>query len=88
MHNDEDGAVPWYQGIELFVGLRRLGKPSWLLNYQGEPHWPLKLQNRIDFNIRMQQFFDHYLMDAKKPRWMKEGVPATMMGIDQALDYE
>ncbi|MEL6560793.1 MAG: prolyl oligopeptidase family serine peptidase [Bacteroidota bacterium] len=88
MHNDEDGAVPWYQGIEFFVGLRRLGKPSWMLNYQGEPHWPLKLQNRIDFNIRMQQFFDHYLMDAKKPRWMKEGVPATKMGIDQALDLE
>ena len=86
MHNDEDGAVPWYQGIEFFVGLRRLDKPTWLLNYQGEPHWPLKLQNRIDFNIRMQQFFDHYLMDARKPRWMREGVPATKMGIDQALD--
>ncbi|MEM7299059.1 MAG: prolyl oligopeptidase family serine peptidase, partial [Bacteroidota bacterium] len=23
MHNDEDGAVPWYQGIESFVALRR-----------------------------------------------------------------
>ena len=32
LHNDEDGAVPWYQGIELFVALRRLEKPAWLLN--------------------------------------------------------
>ncbi len=86
MHNDADGHVPWYQGIELFVSLRRLGKPSWLLNYQGEPHWPLKEQNRIDFNKRLEQFFDHYLKDGPEPRWMKEGVPATRVGIDQALD--
>jgi dipeptidyl aminopeptidase/acylaminoacyl peptidase len=26
MHNDKDGAVPWYQGIELFTAMRRLGK--------------------------------------------------------------
>ncbi len=86
MHNDEDGHVPWYQGIELFVALRRLGKPSWLLNYQGEPHWPQKLQNRIDFNIRMQQYFDHYLMSGPLPKWMEEGVPAVKMGIEQGLD--
>lgn len=86
MHNDQDGHVPWYQGIEFFVAMRRLGKPSWFLNYQGEPHWPQKLQNRIDFNIRMQQYFDHYLMDAPMPKWMKDGVPALKMGIDQGLD--
>jgi acetyl esterase/lipase len=77
MHNDKDGHVPWYQGIEYFIALRRLNKPAWLLNYNEEPHWPLKLQNRKDFNIRMQQFFDHYLMDAPMPRWMHEGVPAV-----------
>ena len=86
MHNDKDGHVPWYQGIEFFVALRRLGKPSWFLNYQGEPHWPQKLENRIDFNIRMQQFFDYYLKDEPMPRWMDEGVPAVKMGIDQGLD--
>ncbi len=86
MHNDEDGAVPWYQGIEYFVGLRRLGKPCWLLNYNGEPHWPVKLENRIDFNVRMQQFFDHYLMDAPMPVWMDKGVPAVEKGILQGLE--
>ncbi len=87
MHNDADGHVPWYQGIELFVALRRLGKPAWMLNYQGEPHWPQKLQNKIDFNIRLAQYFDHYLKDAPKPLWMERGVPAIEVGIKQGLEY-
>ena len=86
MHNDADGHVPWYQGIEFFVSLRRLGKPSWFLNYNDEPHWPLKLQNRKDFNIRMAQFFDHYLKGAPKPVWMVRGVPALEKGINQGLE--
>ena len=86
MHNDADGAVPWYQGIEFFVSLRRLGKPSWFLNYNGEPHWPLKLQNRKDFNIRMAQFFDYYLKGAYKPIWMEKGVPAIEKGINQGYE--
>ena len=77
LHNDKDGAVPWYQGIEYFVGLRRLGKPAWMLNYNDEPHWPVKRQNRIDFNKRLEQFFDHYLMDKPMPVWMEKGVPAV-----------
>ncbi len=86
MHNDADGHVPWYQGIEFFVSLRRLGKPSWLLNYNGEPHWPLKMQNRVDFNIRMAQFFDYYLKGAQKPMWMERGVPALEKGINQGYE--
>ncbi len=86
LHNDEDGAVPWYQGIEYFVGLRRLGKPAWLLNYNGEPHWPVKLQNRKDFQIRMAQFFDHYLKDEPMPLWMQRGVPAIEKGVLQGLE--
>ena len=86
LHNDEDSAVPWYQGIEFFVAMRRLGKPAWMLNYNGEPHWPVKLQNRKDFNIRMQQFFDHYLQDAPMPSWMKRGVPAIEKGILQGYE--
>jgi len=86
MHNDQDTAVPWYQGIEMFVAMRRLGKPTWLLNYNGEPHGLRREANRRDFAIRMQQFFDHYLMDAPPPVWMVEGVPAVLKGKTLGLD--
>lgn len=77
MHNDADGHVPWYQGIEYFVAMKRLGKPCWLLNYTGEPHWPMHMANRIDFQRRMFQFFNHYLKKEKMPKWISEGVPAV-----------
>lgn len=86
LHNDEDGAVPWYQGIELFVALRRLEKPAWLLNYNGNPHWVMGQQNRRDFAIRMQQFFDHYLKGAPEPEWMAYGVPAVDKGENFGLE--
>lgn len=81
LHNDADGAVPWYQGIEMYMAMRRLNKPVWMLNYNGEPHWPVKRENRMDFQIRMKQFFDHYLRSAAMAPWMKEGVPAIEKGI-------
>lgn len=76
LHNDNDGHVSWYQGIEYFLALKRLGKPAWLLNYTGEVHWPEKIVNRMDFQKRMFQFFDYYLKGAPMPRWMSEGIPA------------
>jgi dipeptidyl aminopeptidase/acylaminoacyl peptidase len=80
MSNDADGAVPWYQGIELFTGLRRLGKPVWLLNYNNEAHNLVLRQNRKDIQRREQQFFDHFLKDVPAPAWMETGVPATEKG--------
>ena len=80
MHNDQDGAVPWYQGIELYTGLRRLQKPVWLLNYNGDDHNLMKIPNRIDLSIRMRQFFDHYLLDKPAPIWLSEGIPALQKG--------
>ncbi|MFN3189846.1 MAG: S9 family peptidase [Aureliella sp.] len=87
LHNDEDTAVPWYQGIELFVALRRLEKPAWMLNYNGEPHWVMKDANRMDFAIRMQQFFDHYLKGDPMPVWMADGIPAVDKGKKFGLKY-
>jgi dipeptidyl aminopeptidase/acylaminoacyl peptidase len=85
LQNDADGAVPWYQGIEMYMAMRRLDKPVWMLNYNGEPHWPVKRENRMDFQIRMKQFFDHYLKNAALPPWMKEGVPAIEKGITKGF---
>ncbi len=86
MHNDDDGAVPWYQGIEFFVALRRLGKPVWMLNYNGAGHGLRKFENRKDWTIRMQQFFDHYLKGAPAPVWMEYGVPAVLKGRTLGLE--
>ena len=75
MHNDADGAVPWYQGIEFFSDLRRLDKPAWLLQYNKEAHNLVQRRNCKDLSIRLQQFFDYYLKGAPMPAWMKTGVP-------------
>jgi dipeptidyl aminopeptidase/acylaminoacyl peptidase len=80
MSNDNDGAVPWYQGIEMFTALRRLGKPVWLLNYNGEAHNLVERKNRKDIQVREQQFFDWLLKGDREPQWLKEGVPATEKG--------
>jgi dipeptidyl aminopeptidase/acylaminoacyl peptidase len=88
MHNDEDGAVPWEQGIEMFVAMRRLGKPAWMVNYNGDPHWAMGAAHRLDYAVRMQQFFDHYLMDAPAPVWMTRGVPAVDKGRTFGLEIE
>jgi dipeptidyl aminopeptidase/acylaminoacyl peptidase len=83
MHNDGDGAVPWYNGIELFVGLRRLGKEVYLLNYNGDGHNPRKRANQKDIDMRMQQFFAHHLLGEPAPRWMREGIRHLDKGRDQ-----
>ena len=86
MHNDKDGAVPWYQGIELYNGMRRLGKPCWLLNYNEDDHNLRKDPYKMDLSIRMRQFFDHYLQGKPMPVWMKSGIPAVEKG--EKLGYE
>jgi dipeptidyl aminopeptidase/acylaminoacyl peptidase len=80
MHNDKDGAVPWYQGIEIFTALRRLDKPSWLIVYNEEDHNLVHRRNRKDWTQRMQGFFDHYLKGEPMPVWMERGVPAIDKG--------
>jgi dipeptidyl aminopeptidase/acylaminoacyl peptidase len=75
IHDDQDDAVPWYQGIELFLSLRRNGKEAYLINYNGERHGLRRRPNQKDWTVRMQQFFDHHLKRAPKPDWMDRGVP-------------
>lgn len=81
MSNDNDGAVPWQQGLEFYNALRRLGKKAWLLSYNGEEHNLTKWPNRVDLSIRMKQFFDHYLKGAEMPEWMSKGIPAIKKGL-------
>ena len=88
MHNDNDGAVPWYQGIEYFNALRRLRKPVWMLVYNGAPHNLKRRADEKDLTRRMQQFFDHYLKGAPEPVWMSKGIPATEKGKKFGFETE
>jgi dipeptidyl aminopeptidase/acylaminoacyl peptidase len=73
--NDNDDAVPWYQGIELFLALRRYNKPAWFWSYNGEFHGLRRRADQKDFARRAWQFFEHYLHGAPAPDWMEKGVP-------------
>ena len=74
LQNDGDDAVPWYQGIEFFLALRRLGKETYLFNYNGQPHGLRNRADQKDYTIRLQQYFDHFLKGAPEPDWMEKGV--------------
>ena len=72
---DEDGAVPWYQGIELYLAMRRLNKDCIFLQYRKEPHHLQKYPNKLDYTIKMKQYFDFYLKGKPAPEWIKKGIP-------------
>lgn len=80
LHGTVDGAVDWLQGVELYNAARRFGKEVVLLSYPGENHHLARKENTKDFQLRMKQWFDHYLKDAPAPRWMTEGVPQLRKG--------
>jgi dipeptidyl aminopeptidase/acylaminoacyl peptidase len=88
MHNADDGAVPFSQGVEFFIALRRMRKQAWLLNYNEADHWPTIVRDKYDFQIRLAQFFDHYLKAEPMPKWMKEGIPAVNKGSELGLELE
>ncbi|MFZ3245522.1 MAG: prolyl oligopeptidase family serine peptidase [Candidatus Acidiferrales bacterium] len=74
LQNDADTAVPWYQGIEYYLALRRLGKEVYMFSYNGEPHGIVRRADAMDFTVRMQEYFDHFLKGAPEPDWMVHGI--------------
>ncbi len=75
MFGDQDDAVPWYQGIELYLAMRRLDKDVIFLQYHGEPHHPQRYANKMDYTIRMKEYFDHYLKGLPAAEWILNGEP-------------
>ena len=80
LHGTADGAVDWGQGLEFYAAARRLGKQVILLSYPDEAHHLGRRENQKDFQVRMRQFFDHYLKGEPAPQWMTEGVPQVQKG--------
>ncbi|MBX7173477.1 MAG: prolyl oligopeptidase family serine peptidase [Pyrinomonadaceae bacterium] len=75
IHNDNDDAVPWYQGIEFYLSLRRLNKEVYMFTYNGEFHGLRRRANQKDYSRRMFEFFNHFLKGAPAPEWMQKGIP-------------
>jgi dipeptidyl aminopeptidase/acylaminoacyl peptidase len=80
IHNDEDDAVPFTQGIEWITALRRLGKEGYMFNYNGERHGLRNRENMKHWTVHMDEFFDHYLLGKPRPEWMEKGVPFLERG--------
>lgn len=72
-HGDADGAVPWYQSIELYLAMRRYNKDVVFLQYHDEPHHLQKFPNKLDYAIRMKEYFDYYLKGVGEPEWILNG---------------
>lgn len=74
MHGDKDEAVPWEQSIEMYLAMRRLGKDVIFLQYRNEPHHPQKYPNKIDYTIRMKEYFDYHLRGMEPAEWIIKGI--------------
>jgi len=81
IHNDEDDAVPWYQGIEFFAALRRLGKEAYMFNFNGEKHGLRERDNQKYWTVFQDEFFDHYLLGKPRPEWMDKPTPYLERGL-------
>ena len=75
LHGTEDGSVEWLQAIEFYNALRFLGKNVILASYPGQDHHLDRLENQIDFQTKMEEFYDHYLKGKPAPEWMTKGIP-------------
>ena len=72
---DKDGAVDWHQGIELYTTLRRMEKPIVMLVYADENHSVRKKENMLDYTLKINEWFDHYLLDKDAATWITDGIP-------------
>jgi hypothetical protein len=80
LHGTADTAVDWHQGLELHAAARRLGKKVILLSALTSRIIWRTARTRRDFQLRMKQFFDHYLKGAPAPLWMTDGVRKSRRG--------
>jgi dipeptidyl aminopeptidase/acylaminoacyl peptidase len=87
LFDNKDGLLS-DQAAELFTALRRLEKKTWWVHYDHGGHamgFPLYLK---DFTLRFTQFFDHYLKGAPAPRWMTQGIPNNLKGIESRYELD
>ena len=70
---NSDGAVDWHQGIEMYITMRRMGKPFIMLEYDGENHRLAEKENQIDYTKKVHEFFNYYLLGKEATGWLTKG---------------
>lgn len=70
IHNDLDGAVPQFQGIEYVTAMRRLGKEAYLFSFDGEDHNLKGREAQKYWTVHLDEWFDYWLKGAPRPSWM------------------
>jgi dipeptidyl aminopeptidase/acylaminoacyl peptidase len=85
---DEDGAVDFNQGVELYNTMRRLEKEFVLLVYDGENHGLRLKQNQMDYANRTHDWFNHFLRDREPAKWIVDGIPFLDKDLEKKKDKE
>lgn len=87
-HNKKDGSINFRQGIEMYMALRRLAKPCWMLQYDSSTHVIWNKKDALDYTLRLTQYFDHYLKRMPPPVWMTHNTYSTSKGKSNLLDFD
>lgn len=72
---DNDGAVDWQQGIEMYNAARLAQRPYVMLVYPGENHGLAEEANQVDYHHRVREWFSTHLDGEEAPEWISEGQP-------------
>lgn len=67
---NKDYVVNWQQSLLMFNALKKLNKEVTLLIYENEDHYIHKEKNQKDVSLKVKQWFDYYLKDKEKPKWL------------------
>ncbi|MCL6461302.1 MAG: prolyl oligopeptidase family serine peptidase, partial [Flavobacterium micromati] len=58
---EEDGQVHYYQSIQFYLALRRLGKTNTMLIYPEEGHVLSNRMHQQHLTNKIEEWFDYYL---------------------------
>jgi dipeptidyl aminopeptidase/acylaminoacyl peptidase len=76
------------QTFQFFNALKRLDKNVWWLKYDKGRHTLDDPDEIRDFTIRYTQYFDHYLKYSPAPKWMTQGIPVKLKGIESRYELD
>ncbi len=71
---DDDGAVDFNQGVEMYNAARLAGKQFIMLVYPGENHSLRREENQVDYHYRILEWFSHYLRGEEAESWITDGL--------------